>query len=221
MSAYTKDTPKALIPVAGIPFIHHQLDLLEKQGFTNIVFSIGYLGSQIIEELRLNPHPNISVSFVSDGDVLRGTGGAVRIILETEIFDDYFFVTYGDSYLIFNPAELGKSLDSARFDAIMALYTNKELLEPNNVRFNNGTASYMKNCSDSELHHLNMIDFGISYISRASVLKVIPENQKYDLSKYFEDVSREGRLQGMVTSQRFYEIGSPSGRNELEKLLDK
>jgi NDP-sugar pyrophosphorylase family protein len=66
-----------------------------------------------------------------------------------------------------------------------------------------------------------MIDFGISYISRASVLKVIPENQKYDLSKYFEDVSREGRLQGMVTSQRFYEIGSPSGRNELEKLLDK
>ena len=43
----TEDKPKALIEVAGEPFIAHQLRLLRQQGIREVVVCAGYLGEMI------------------------------------------------------------------------------------------------------------------------------------------------------------------------------
>jgi N-acetyl-alpha-D-muramate 1-phosphate uridylyltransferase len=42
-----RDTPKPLLPVAGRPFVFHQLELLRRYGARRIVLCVGYLGEEI------------------------------------------------------------------------------------------------------------------------------------------------------------------------------
>ena len=47
LGALTNEVPKPLLPVAGRPFVEHQLELLKAHGAQRIVLSVGYLGEQI------------------------------------------------------------------------------------------------------------------------------------------------------------------------------
>lgn len=220
MSQYTAQIPKALIPVAGKPFIHHQLDLLEAQGFREIFFSIGYLGSDIVNELTQNPHPNLKIEFIEDGPVLMGTGGAVRRIIENQLKSDLLFITYGDSYLQIDPQTIINSFNPIRFEALMTLYSNKDQLDTENARLNDdGSAFYLKGVSEPKISGLNMIDYGISLVSRESLLSRLPHNTVSDLAQYFQEISRLGRLQGLEILNRFYEIGSLAGLKQLDDFL--
>ena len=44
LGALTTDLPKIMVEVNGQPFIKHQLDWLENQGATEVLFSIGFKG---------------------------------------------------------------------------------------------------------------------------------------------------------------------------------
>ena len=58
----TETIPKALVSVAGAPFIDHQLKLLRDHGFTKVVVSVAYRGDMIDCGYR--------VDFVVAGEVL-------------------------------------------------------------------------------------------------------------------------------------------------------
>ena len=222
MKQFTEQIPKALIPVAGRPFVHHQLDLMESQGFRGIVVAIGHKGSMIVEELSNHPHQKLSIEFIDDGDTLLGTGGAIRRIVENLIDDEYFFITYGDSYLKIDVNYITNIFDRSKFDALMTLYSNKEYLDINNACLNaDGSARYQKNAENPESIGLDMVDYGLSLVSRSSILEIIPKNVSYDLATYFQIVSERNRLQGVSVSHRFYEIGSMTGRDNLEDFLLK
>ena len=47
MKPLTDRCPKALIAVNGVPFAHHQLDWLARQGVDRVVYCIGHLGSRV------------------------------------------------------------------------------------------------------------------------------------------------------------------------------
>jgi NDP-sugar pyrophosphorylase family protein len=51
MRPLTEKIPKALLEVAGKPFIVHQVELLRSYGITKIVMCIGFLGEMIEAEL--------------------------------------------------------------------------------------------------------------------------------------------------------------------------
>ncbi|HXC36052.1 MAG TPA: sugar phosphate nucleotidyltransferase, partial [Candidatus Acidoferrales bacterium] len=46
----TEKIPKSLVPVAGKPFLAHQLELLHSHGIRQAVLCIGYLGEMIQDE---------------------------------------------------------------------------------------------------------------------------------------------------------------------------
>ena len=43
----TEKIPKSLVPVAGRPFLAHQLELLRSRGIRRAVLCVGYLGEMI------------------------------------------------------------------------------------------------------------------------------------------------------------------------------
>ena len=220
MAQYTRNMPKILIPVAGKPFLHHQLRLLQSQGFTRILLSLGYLGSMVEKELQTHPYPGLEIDVFYDGDSALGTGGAARKAAQHHLLDENFFITYGDSYLLIDPAAMVHGYKPRDFEAIMALYPNNEKHDVSNAQiFPDSSVRYEKNLPDPESLGLNMVDFGISYVSRDSVLRRIPTDTNFDLADYFREISELKKLQGFVVSQRFYEIGSHQGRDDLELLL--
>jgi len=93
----TEKTPKALLRVAGEPFIIHQLRLLHSHGFRKVVICVGYLSEMIEAELGDGTSLGMQIVYSSDGSTLLGTGGALKRALPK--LGEQFLVTYGDSYM--------------------------------------------------------------------------------------------------------------------------
>ena len=96
----TETIPKALVDVAGKPFIVRQLSYLREQGITQVVLCIGYLGDMVREVVGSGESFGLEVSYSEDGPNLLGTGGALAKAVP--LLGNEFFVLYGDSFLPVN-----------------------------------------------------------------------------------------------------------------------
>jgi len=217
MSHFTKEIPKALIPVSGQPFIRRQLQNLSSQGISHIIISTGYLGDQIETEVGENCPKGITVTCVSDGPVLLGTGGSLRRILDLNLLDDVFLYTYGDSYLTVDHMKVAETYDAAVADALMTVCENSGGHEVGNAVVEDGMVTlYQKKTNDARM---KWIDYGLSVISSKALNTYIPPDETSDIALMFEKLSSENRLQAFVSSERYFEIGSMTGLQELESHL--
>ena len=213
----TEKIPKSLIEINGVPFVYHQLELLEKKGFKKIHFCLGFLGEQVEDAVRKSEYfKRLNISFTYDGDKLLGTGGTIRKIIDH--LPSYFFVTYGDSYLdidFFKVQQLFE-LKNMNFNSLMTVYKNKDLFDTSNVIFeNNSIELYSKSRKDIKMTH---IDFGVGILSN-KCMDFYDKNIIFDLSELYENISLKKELLGYEVFQRFYEIGSLQGIEDLSNYL--
>src|SRR5436190_842448 len=92
MRPLTETLPKALLPVAGTPFIDHQLGWLAAHGVTRVVLSIGYRGEMLRDHVGDGGRWGLSIRVVDEGTRLRGTAGALRLALDEGALDEGFLV---------------------------------------------------------------------------------------------------------------------------------
>jgi NDP-sugar pyrophosphorylase family protein len=218
MSRFTKEIPKALIPVSGQPFIRRQLHNLSSQGISHVIISTGYLGDQIETEVRENCPKGMTVTCVSDGPVLLGTGGSLRRILDLHLLDDVFLYTYGDSYLTVDHLKVAETYDAAVAAALMTVCENSGGHETGNAIVKDGMVTlYQKKTDDADM---KWIDYGLSVISSNALSSYIAPGETSDIALMFEKLSIENRLQAFISSERYFEIGSMTGLLELEKHIE-
>ena len=72
-----RQTPKALLEVAGRPFVHHQLRQLRGYGVRRVVLCLGHLADQVCESVGDGRAFDLEVAYSFDGAVPRGTAGAI------------------------------------------------------------------------------------------------------------------------------------------------
>jgi NDP-sugar pyrophosphorylase family protein len=211
----TKTIPKALITVAGEPFIGHQLRLLNSRGIRTVVLCVGYLGEVIAAELGDGKRFGVEIDYSFDGPRLLGTGGALKRAAAK--LGDRFFVLYGDSYLPIHYRQVAKPFLGSRKSSMMNVYKNEDRWDKSNVWFDgNKICRYDKNQHIPEMRH---IDYGLGVL-RSNVLTEWPD-KPFDLANLYQDLIAKNELAGFEVSTRFYEIGSTEGLAELDSLLRK
>ena len=210
----TKKVPKAMLEVAGEPFIAHQLRLLRRERVPRAVICAGYLAEQIEAFVGDGSRFGIPVSYSIDGPKLLGTGGALRAALPE--LDDEFLVMYGDSWLDTSYAPVVETFRESGAPALMTVFRNDGQWDTSNVWFENGRIRlYDKR---EQLPQMQHIDWGLGIV-RAEALATRPENEPFDLAEVYSDLSRQGKLAGYEVTTRFYEIGSAAGLKETDALL--
>ncbi|HEX3245274.1 MAG TPA: sugar phosphate nucleotidyltransferase [Chloroflexota bacterium] len=214
LGALTADRPKALMEVAGRPFIDHQLELLRRNGTRNVVLCIGYLGQQIEEHVGDGSQFGLTVSYVYDGPVLQGTAGAIRDA--SAMLGETCWVLYGDSYLEFDYYAVSEHFASRAEPALMTVFRNEGRWDTSNLAFDGERVTrYDKRAPDQSM---NFIDYGAALLRRSAIER-IPRSGAADLADLYTELARERSLAGYEISQRFYEIGSVSGLAELDEHL--
>ena len=73
----TKAVPKSMIPVAGEPFVAHQLRLFRREGIRRVVLCVGHLSESLTQFVGDGTRFGLEVLYSKDGETLVGTGGAV------------------------------------------------------------------------------------------------------------------------------------------------
>jgi NDP-sugar pyrophosphorylase family protein len=212
----TEQVPKAMLDVAGEPFIAHQLRLLRRENITRVVICSGYLANQIEDYVGDGSAFGLSVGYKIDGPRLLGTGGALRAALDQ--LGDEFLVMYGDSWLDIAYAPVVEAFRASGQPALMTVFRNEGQWDTSNVWFEDGRIRlYSKRERLPQMRH---IDWGLGMV-RAEVLVARPANEPFDLAEVYSDLSRADKLAGYEVTTRFYEIGSAEGLAETDALLRK
>jgi NDP-sugar pyrophosphorylase family protein len=214
MRPVTSTIAKSMLPVAGLPFIGHQLHLLAAQGISHVVVCCGHLEEQIRSYVGDGKAFGCAVDYSADGPQPLGTGGALRKALP--LLGERFLVMYGDSFLPVAIAPVWRSfLDSGKL-GLMTVYRNGDQWDRSNVEFADGAIlNYSKHAHTPGMQY---IDYGLNCLS-AEVLEGWPEEARFDLADVTTMLVAQGELAGFEVRERFYEIGSPSGLAETDALL--
>ena len=207
----TESIPKALVEVAGVPFICRQLAYLRDQGIDRVVLCIGHLGEMIEAVVGDGSAFGLSVSYSPDGPVLLGTGGALRQALP--LLGEQFFVLYGDSFLPVDFAPIEQAFFASKKAALMTVLKNGDRWDKSNVLYSAGQLlEYNKHAPRPEMA---FIDYGLGVLS-SCVLEESPAGQAFDLADVYHALSLKGQLAGYEVHERFYEMGSHIGLKETE-----
>ena len=210
----TEKIPKLLVEVAGEPFFSHQLRLLKSAGLTHLVLCVGYLGEQIVDLYGDGSRFGVKIDYSFDGPKLLGTGGA--LIQALPKLGDAFYVLYGDSYLPIDYHAVAQHFLASSRQGLMTVYENHGRYDTSNVEFAHGEiVSYDKKNRTPAMHH---IDYGLG-LFRASAFADFPRDAVVDLAAVQMALVTQRQLAGYEIAQRFYEIGSHDGLNELDALL--
>lgn len=212
----TEKIPKALVDVAGQPFVVRQMDYLRQQGISRVVLCLSYLGEQVEAVVGDGSAFGLDVRYSWDGPRLLGTGGALRQALP--LLGEQFFVFYGDSYLPIDFRAVERDFLASGKPALMTVLKNGDQWDKSNVLFRDGCiAEYNKLAPRPEMTH---IDYGLGVMS-ASVLENAPANEPFDLADIYHELSVRGVLAGHEVFERFYEIGSHKGLDETIQYFRK
>ena len=211
----TEKIPKALLEIGGKPFILHQLDLLKRQDIERVVLCVGYLGELIYRVVGTGKSLGLQIEYSFDGTVLLGTGGSLKKALP--LLGDSFFVLYGDSYLDCNYKKIQSAFEISEKSALMTVLRNENRWDKSNVLYQDGRI--VKYDKKQIIPEMKYIDYGLS-ILRTDVFTGIDKGAVFDLAELYKNLVDKGQMAGFEVSERFYEIGSHQGIEEISRLLD-
>ena len=212
----TKTVPKPMVPVAGAPYLEHQLRLLERQGVRDILLLTGYLGEQIEEHFGDGARMGLRIAYSREASPV-GTGGALR--LARHLLADSFLLIYGDSYLPIDYTLPLRQLENSGAEGLLVVYDNRQgdTTVKCNVDIDDSfhVTRYAKDSQDP----LSYVEAGVLAFRR-SMVDLIPAEGAVSLeTQIFPRLIASRRLIAHVTTERFYDIGTPDRLKVIGELL--
>lgn len=215
VGAETEQIPESLLLVRQRPFVDWQLDRFAASGARSVVMCVGYLGEQIETHVKRALDRGLVVSYSYEGSEATGTGGALRRAFAR--LDDEFVLTYGDRYLPFDYASLLHDLRAhPEAQATMSVCKNRGQLWQSNVALDGEWLARYE--ASATTPALDSVDCGAVALRR-SVLDGIEIGAVWGIEALFRKLTRQRQLRAFVAPERFYEVGSPEGRADLEQHL--
>lgn len=212
----TENIPKAMVEVAGEPFIAHQLRKCAREGVDRIVICAGYLGEMIEAYVGDGAVFGIEARYSHDGERLLGTGGALKRALP--LLGETFVILYGDSWLDVTYQPIADAFQNSGKQGLMTVFRNDSNWDTSNVEFSGGAViNYNKRLRTPAMRY---IDWGMGLLS-SEALREWPNDTPFDLADVYTSLLQKDQLVGHEVETRFYEIGSPQGLAETDRLLRK
>ncbi|MFN3421183.1 MAG: sugar phosphate nucleotidyltransferase, partial [Armatimonadota bacterium] len=175
----TYHVPKAMVPIANIPFIERFVDYLEANGITHIIFAMGYLPDPIANHLAKR-NGKAKYDFVVEEQPL-DTGGAIKNA--EALLGDRFFVFNGDILTTIPLREILKVHEQKSALVTIAL---TPVEDPSRygvvVTDEDGRVQAFIEKPPKETAPSNLINAGI-YLYEREVLNLIPEGQPYSVER--------------------------------------
>jgi NDP-sugar pyrophosphorylase family protein len=218
----TRKTPKPMIPVAGMPYLEHQLLLLARQSLRDVLLLTGYLGRQIESYFGNGARLGLRLRYVRETQ-RQGTGGALRDarcdLAET------FLLLYGDSLLPIQYAAATRRLTDSAALGLIVVYrdpSGETAVRPNVALDRAGLVARYDKTAATDPHvdpDLEYVEAGVSCFRR-EVLDLLPAAGPVSFEQCcFPRLVARRQLAALPTAQRFYDIGTPERLRAIEDYL--
>lgn len=213
LKAVNPTLPKALVPVAGKPFLHYVINYLQQQGIQQFVFATGY-GHADVEEYLKTQHSALKAKFSNETTPL-GTGGAIMQALQ-KTTEPQVLVVNGDT--IFKANILSLYAFHHKQNAVCSIAATSTqnssrygLLEIDELGMLKGFAE--KDAAISA----GVINAGM-YIINQDIFSGLPLGPAFSFEKdYLEKYVQLKPIAAQVQDAYFIDMGIPSDLAKAEK----
>ncbi|TFG69826.1 MAG: glucose-1-phosphate thymidylyltransferase, partial [Methanomassiliicoccus sp.] len=218
MRPLTSNIPKPLLPVAGKPFLEHNIDALKSAGIKDIILLIGWKAGRIREHFGDGSEFGIRVEYVEQKERL-GTAHAIGMIKDK--VDSAFFCLYGDVVLT---KESVKGLMEHHLKvkgSVMALTSVSDPRRYGCIRVEDGVV--MDIVEKPEVPEGNMVNAG-AYILEPQIFDAIAETKKsvrgeYEITDSFRILMSKSHIYTHMLKGDWIDVARPWDLLEANRIL--
>jgi NDP-sugar pyrophosphorylase family protein len=206
-------TPKAMLPLAGRPFIDHKVAEAQRLGADHVVLLLAHGAEQIVTHVGDGAQWGLHLDVMLDGDRQLGTGGSLR--QAASLLGEQVWVTYGDTLL---DADLGAAEMHARSlacRAVMTVLHNRDRWEPSNTSITNGRVIAYSKGDPPGTHEY--IDYGYVLLPVEALTEI--DQTEFDLRLVMQRLIARSELAAYEVHERFHDIGTPEALAETDAWL--
>ncbi|MEV0218649.1 NDP-sugar synthase [Streptomyces sp. NPDC050704] len=210
----TSHTPKPLLPVAGVPFLAHQLARAAAAGVTRIVFATSYLAELFEAEFGDGAGFGLELEYVTE-EVALGTGGAIRNAAERLRCapDEPVLVFNGD---ILSGLDIAALLSNHRASGADVTLHLKTVADPRAFGLvptdtSGRVVAFLEKPQTPEEIVTDQINAGC-YVFTRSVIDRIPADRVVSVERetFPELLSSNAFVQGVVDDSYWLDLGTPA-----------
>jgi len=178
----TRDIPKALIPLLGLPLIERVVLTTKEAGINEYVIVVGYLGYKIKAVLGNGDRFRVKIDYLENEEWQKGNG--VSVLKAKELLNDNFFLLMSDH--IFD-ARIPKGLVNyeMRGAVVLAIDRREPLLGDTKVLEKNGKIIEI----GKDIEESNCIDTGI-FLCSPKIFSYIEDAVKKGKTKLSDGIAR-------------------------------
>jgi histidinol-phosphate phosphatase family protein len=213
------DLPKPLIDIGGRPLLEHQILLLKKYDFQEVLILVNYASERIIEFCNSKNNWGLKITCIDDGQPM-GTAGATLKIFNFLAYE--FLVMYGDTML---EVDLDKFYEyhSSKQEAVATLFLHpndhpqdSDIVEMDDL----GKILHFHNYPHESGKYLpNLVNAALYWIKKDGMAKWRDNQKPIDFAKDLFPLmlSNNYYLRGYNSIEYIKDTGTP---NRLDKVCE-
>ncbi len=218
LKPFTDTNPKPMYPVDGKPFLEYLIEQVKGFGINQVVLLLGYLPEKIQDYFGDGSKWGIEIVY-SVTPVEYDTAWRIRQALIEKKLNDEFLLMYCDNYCPIDFNRLCREYWQHNADLQFVAYENKDGYTKNNLKIaEDGMVEVYDKTRTAE--GLQGVDIGYAIMKR-SVLDRIPETNENFEKVIYPQLVTEKKLYAMITSHRYYSVGSWERIRLTESFLTK
>ncbi|WP_440952704.1 sugar phosphate nucleotidyltransferase [Methanococcoides sp. FTZ1] len=215
----TFDRPKPSIPIVNKPSVVHLIEHLAKEGFTEIIITIGYMAEKIEESLGDGRMYGVHIDYVYEEKKL-GTAGGVKNA-EEYLKDEPFIIVGGDHVMdlgLRNMYQFHEANDAIVTIGLMSIDDPREFGIAD-MDVNNRIHRFLEKPGAGEIFS-NLASTGI-YMCSPEIFDWIPEGEQYDFAKdLFPALMEKGmNINGMLKRGHWTDVGSANAYRQAQRWM--
>lgn len=209
----TDDRPKAMVELAGRPFLDHLLALLHRQGIERVLLLLGYRAEMIREHVGDGGTFGVAVDTVTTAPE---DETSVRMRVAEDRLDEHVLYCYSDNYWPLRMDALWADYRRVGLPAMTTVYRNRDGVSRDNVEVADGRiVRYDPTRSEPDLRG---VELGYAILPRATVALVDDTSRPFEKVVYPQLVAA-GLLGAHETDHPYHSIGDLARLPRTERFL--
>ncbi|MBP2030294.1 mannose-1-phosphate guanylyltransferase [Methanohalophilus levihalophilus] len=215
----TFDRPKPNIPITNKPSLVHLIEHLSKEGFNDIVITVGYMAEKIEEQLGDGSMFGVHIDYVYEDEKL-GTAGGVKNA-EKYLKGEPFIVVGGDHVMDLELRNMFRFHESNNAMITIGLLSIDDPREFGIADMDvcNRISRFLEKPGPGEIFS-NLASTGI-YMCQPEIFDWIPEGKQFDFAKdLFPKFLEENiRINGLLVRGHWTDVGNPQAYRQAQRWM--
>jgi mannose-1-phosphate guanylyltransferase len=211
--------PKPSIPILNKPSVLHLIEHLSREGFNEIVITLGYMGERIQEQLGDGRMFGVHIDYVYEKEKL-GTAGGVKNA-EKYLKNESFIVLGGDHVLNLDLRDMYRFHESNDAPVTIGLLSIDDPRDFGiaDMDINNRIHRFLEKPKSGQIFS-NLASTGI-YICSPSIFEWIPKNKKYDFAKdlFPALLAADEKINGVLVRGKWTDVGSSAAYRQAQRWM--